>query len=111
MTDRPMMTDVNTAILVDTEEGYPENRAWVQVTPDIDTPEKALEFVRREFPEGERELEEAYITDDETVWLRPNPEDDMQWEPALPELRPGRRDARRADGAREFWTISVVCHA
>jgi hypothetical protein len=52
-------------------DGYIEERAWVEKTDDIDTPEKAVEWVRKQWPASDREEGEDYACNGALEWERP----------------------------------------
>jgi hypothetical protein len=110
-------------VLVD---GWPddiiETCAWVEVTPSLDSPGKALDFIERQFPLEDREPHETYDCDGETEWMVPEGErlpdgNYVQWPSGGGQ--PWRYDPAEgpwvtADGprqldARKFWIVKVIC--
>lgn len=66
MTDESTQTAGRLFLLDQWEEGYVEERAWVEVLPD-DSPEKAITFLANEVPLAEDEG--AYFCNNVQVWM------------------------------------------
>lgn len=104
-TAQPPVTEPIPIILIDCfDDGYVEDRAWVQVTDVTDTPEKAVVALERQFPLEDREDSEAYHCEpDKQEWHRPESEAYLDAPTPWTECEEGD------DGAVRFWAIAVVC--
>lgn len=93
-------------ILVDSEDGVPENTAWVEVTTDVTSAQRAVAAMEEHLPLSDHpeEEEHCYECEGQQVWLTPEESEGegQQWVPRDP-----TREAE--DGARLFWIVSVNC--
>jgi hypothetical protein len=92
-------------ILIDAwQDGAIEERAWVEVTKDVQTAEGARKMIEDLYPVEDREEEEIYAASGATEHLKPVGDfsssalDEVQWEVCEP-----------GPGAVKFWVVNVVC--
>ena len=114
-------SDVKQEILVDGwPDGYIDERAWVAVSDEIDTPEKAVALLEQEFPPEDIDDTAEYMSAGK-CWMAPDgePQSDgsllqrnartgavERYHP--PEIPWAPTDSPSDYGAKEFWVIEVV---
>lgn len=110
-------------VLVD---GHPDDiidhTAWVEVTPDVSTPSKAVATLELAFPLEDRAEEEHFVCDGETEWMMPEgePQPDgsflirdtmgdgfIRQDPAEGQWTQAEKSSD--PGARKFWVVKLVC--
>lgn len=91
-------------VLIDEyEEGFVDAVGWVEVNPECDTPEKAIDRLESMFPLEDRAEEEAYYADGEQEILHPASYQDWVTGGETP------WEVGKGEGALAFWVVKVVC--
>lgn len=99
-------------ILIDEwQDGWVESTAWVEVTSEVTDPATAVAWIEKFYPVEDREEEEGYACEGETVWQKPDVAYlDFHMDHGDGEI-PWIKAEREDDKALQFWVVKVVCAA